>query len=150
MLGLVPFVILLGFLRRSDRAGRTTIAGLISRRFSNLGIFAVGTLLVSGLANASFLAGDMQGLTGTSYGRMLMLKILLFVGMVCLAAVNRQYLMPQLSAGIADSGPDVSTQIARKLERNAVLEIALGLAVVIVVAVLGITPPAAEARVHIH
>jgi putative copper resistance protein D len=148
--GLVPFVIVLGYLRRSDQAEWTTIAGLISRRFSNLGIFAVGTLLVSGVTNASFLAGDMQGLTGTSYGRLLMLKILLFVGMVCLAAVNRQYLLPHLPAEIAGPDPDFNRRIARKLERNAVLEIAFGLAVVIVVAVLGVTPPAAEAHVHIH
>jgi putative copper resistance protein D len=148
--GLVPFVILLGYLRRSDRAGWTAIAGLISRRFSNLGIFAVGTLLASGVTNASFLVGDTQGLTGTGYGRLLMLKILLFVGMVCLAAVNRQYLTPHLSGDIAESDPDSSRRIARKLERSAVLEIALGLAIVIVVAVLGITPPASEAHMHIH
>jgi len=148
--GLVPFVILLGYLRRSDGDGCTTIVGLISQRFSNLGIFAVGALLVSGVSNASFLAGDMQGLTGTSYGRLLMLKMLLFFGMVCVAAVNRQYLVPQLSAGIAEPDRDFNRRIARKLERNAVLEIALGLAVVIIVAMLGVTPPATEAHVHIH
>jgi copper resistance protein D len=148
--GLVPFVIVLGYLRRSNQAGWTTIAGLISRRFSNLGIFAVGTLLASGVTNASFLVGDTQGLTGTGYGRLLMLKILLFVGMVCLAAVNRQYLLPHLPVDIAGPDLDFSRGIARKLERNALLEIGLGLAVIIVVAVLGVTAPATEAHVHIH
>jgi copper resistance protein D len=148
--GLVPFVMLLAYLRRSDRDGWTAIAGLITSRFSNLGIVAVGTLLASGVTNASFLAGDIQGLTETGYGRLLMLKILLFVAMVCLAAVNRQYLLPHLYAGTAASDPDLSRRVARKLERSAVLEIALGLAVVIVVAILGVTPPASEAHAHIH
>jgi putative copper resistance protein D len=148
--GLVPFVILLGYLRRSDRDGWTTIADLISRRFSNLGIFAVGALLVSGVSNAWFLVGNVEGLTGSSYGNLLLLKIVLFVGMVLLAATNRQYLMPYLAAGIAESAPDFSARITRQLQRNAVLEIVLGLAVLIVVAILGVTPPGSEAHVHIH
>jgi putative copper resistance protein D len=148
--GLVPFVMLLGYLRRSDRDGWTTIAGLISHRFSNLGIFAVGALIVSGVINAWFLVGNVEGLTGSSYGNLLLLKIVLFVGMILLAAVNRQYLMPHLAAGIAESDPDFGTRIARKLQRNAALEIVLGLAVVIVVAMLGITQPSTEAHLHIH
>jgi putative copper resistance protein D len=149
--GLVPFVMLLGYSLRSDADGLTTIdAGLVGRRFSNLGIFAVGALVVSGVCNAWFLVGDVQGLTATSYGRLLLLKIVLFVGMVGLAAVNRQYLLPQLSAGIADTDRDIGSRIARRLQRNAALEIFFGLAVVIVVAILGVTPPAIEAHVHIH
>jgi putative copper resistance protein D len=148
--GLVPFVMLLGYARRSAGPGRTTIARLISHRFSNLGMFAVGALLVSGVINASFLVGDVQGLTGTDYGRLLTVKIVLFAGMICLAAVNRQYLLPQLVAGGGPADQNFGNRIARKLERNAVLEIILGTAVVIVVAMLGVEPPATEAHVHIH
>jgi putative copper resistance protein D len=148
--GLVPFAMLLGFLRRSVGRERSTIARLISRRFSNLGLFAVGSLLVSGAINASFLVGDVQGLAGTSYGRLLTLKILLFAVMVCLAAVNRQYLLPQLTAGGTAPDSNLGTRIARKLRHNAVLEIVLGIAVLIVVAMLGVTSPATEAHVHIH
>ncbi|HEY6258418.1 MAG TPA: copper homeostasis membrane protein CopD [Xanthobacteraceae bacterium] len=147
--GLVPLVILLGCVRRSDGERRATAAGAICHRFSNLGIFSVGALLVSGLTNASFLVGDAQGLTGTSYGRLLMLKLFLFFGMVCVAAVNRQYLLPRLASGVAAPGPDADAQIAR-LERNAALEIAFGIAVLVVVAMLGVAPPATEPHVHIH
>jgi putative copper resistance protein D len=146
--GLVPFALVLGHLRRFNGHGRI-VAGRLSHRFSNLGMFAVAALLVSGMINASFLVGDVQGLQATSYGRLLTLKLLLFAGMVCLAAVNRQYLMPQL-AGSAASDPDLGTRIARKLERNAVLEVVLGIAVVIVVAMLGVTAPATEAHMHMH
>lgn len=147
--GLVPFALLLGDLRRSDGHGRN-IAGRISHRFSNLGMCAVAALLVSGVINASFLVGDVQGLAGTSYGRLLTVKLLLVSGMICLAAVNRQYLLPHLAAGNAAPDPNLGARIAQKLERNAILEIVLGIAVIAVVAMLGVTAPATEAHVHVH
>jgi copper resistance protein D len=147
--GLVPFALLLRDLHRSDGHG-PNIAGRISHRFSNLGMCAVAALLVSGVINASFLVGDVQGLAGTSYGRLLSVKLLLVTGMICLAAVNRQYLLPHLAAGDDPPDPNLGTRIARKLERNAILEIVLGIAVMIVVAMLGVTAPATEAHVHVH
>jgi putative copper resistance protein D len=141
--GLVPLILSLSSLRHPDVQGRAMIASAICRRFSNLGIFAVVALLVSGPINAWFLVGDSQGLTGTSYGRLLSLKLLLFLVMVCLAAANRQYLMPRLASG--EPG-DAALRIAR----NAALEFFLGLAVVVVVAALGVTVPATEPHVHVH
>jgi putative copper resistance protein D len=141
--GLVPLILLLASLGRPDVQARAVIASAICRRFSNLGIFVVVALLVSGLTNAWFLVGDSPGLTGTSYGRLLSLKLLLFLGMVCLAAANRQYLMPRLAS--AEPG-----RAALSIARNATLELLLGLAIVAVVAALGITPPATEHHVHIH
>jgi len=148
--GLIPFVLLVRLLRHSDEPGWATIACAVVSRFSNLGIIAVGTLLVSGTINAWFLVGGPVNWTGTGYGRLLQLKIALFVGMICLAAVNRQYLMPHLSADISGYDPERRTRTARKMERNAMLEVTLGLAVVVVVAMLGITQPATEAHVHVH
>lgn len=141
--GLAPLILLLASLWGADVEERAMIAGAICRRFSNLGIFAVVALLISGLTNAWFLVGDSQGLTATSYGRLLSLKLLLFFGMVCLAAANRQYLMPRLASG--EPGGAVA-----RIARNAALELLLGLVVVVVVAVLGITPPATEPHVHVH
>jgi copper resistance protein D len=153
--GLIPLVLLLRLLRYSDGPGRAMIAWHVTRRFSNLGVVAVGTLLTSGMINAWFLVGGTVNLASTEYGRLLELKIALFVGMVFLAAVNRLHLMPQSSpaAEIPGSGAMSEGLISgttRLLEGSALLEISIGLAIICIVGALGVTPPAAEMHVHVH
>jgi putative copper resistance protein D len=148
--GLVPLVLLLGLRRRFGDPGWLMIAWHATRRFSDLGLVAVGTLLASGTINAWFLVGGTVNLVSTDYGRLLELKIALFVGMVCLAAANRLHLMPQFSRSAEIGTSDLMPEMARRFERNALLEISIGLAIICIVAVLGVTPPAAEAHVHVH
>ena len=148
--GLVPLALLLGSLRRSGEPGGLLIAGTAAGRFSNLGIMAVGTILVSGVINAWFLVGDAVNLTSTDYGRLVELKIALFVAMVCLAAANRLGLMPRLSRAAEIGAADLASETARRLERNALLELSIGLVIICIVAVLGVTAPATEAHVHVH
>jgi putative copper resistance protein D len=146
--GLLPLVLLLRLLRCSDEPGWATMAGDVTDRFSNLGVFAVGALLFSGVTNASFLAGGVQALVTTYYGRLLLLKIALFASMVCLAGTNRQYLLPRLSRSFGD-GADASAPTAQMLERSAIAEIILGLGVLIIVGMLGIAPPP-DVHAHVH
>ena len=148
--GLIPFVLLLRLLRQSRESSRIMIACHVSSRFSNVGIMAVGTLLVSGMINAWFLVGGTTNLTSTDYGRLLEVKIALFVGMVGLAAINRLHLLPLLSKVAEIGASDLESKATRRLERNTLLEISIGLVILCIVAVLGITPPAAEAHIHVH
>jgi copper resistance protein D len=106
------------------------------RRFSTLGLTAVGALIATGAINAWFLVGSIPALFVTEYGRLLLAKLVLFAAMVSLAAVNRLALTPRLAR--QESGA------MRSLHRNAMLETALGIVVVSIVAVLGITIPAAH------
>jgi putative copper resistance protein D len=96
----------------------------------------VGALLLSGLVNTWYLAGSVPELVGTSYGRLLLVKIALFVAMVALAATNRMRLAPRIVARDAAA--------LRSLTRNATIETALGLAVVAIVGALGVMIPAAH------
>jgi putative copper resistance protein D len=148
--GLIPFVLLLRLLRHSNEPSWIMIACDVTSRFSNLGIMAAGTLVISGMINAWFLVGGTTNLTSTDYGRWLEVKIALFVGMVGLAAVNRLHLMPLLSKAAEIGASDLESKTTRRLERNALLEISIGLIVICIVGVLGITPPATEAHVHVH
>jgi copper resistance protein D len=153
--GLIPLVLLLRLLRHSDDPRQATIAWHVTRRFSNLGLVAVGALLTSGMINAWFLVGGTVNLVSTEYGRLLELKIALFVGMVFLAAVNRLHLMPQTSPAAEIRGPGAVPQGLRSgttllLEGSALLEASIGLVIICIVGVLGVTPPAAEMHVHIH
>jgi putative copper resistance protein D len=148
--GLPLLVVLLVCLRRSGEQGWAIVAAAATRRFSHIGIASVGTLLVSGMINASFLAGGTEGVIGTEYGHLLLLKIALFLVMACIATVNRQNLLPQLSSIADDDGSAMNTQTTQRLERNAIAEVLLGLVVIFIVGVLGITPPPAESLSHHH
>lgn len=111
-----------------------------ARRFSALGIVSVAVLVLSGFVNSWFLVGTLPGLVGTSYGHILLLKLALFIIMVILAAINREWLTPQLALSAAP-GPS-GQEIVRKLRRNTIAEIAVGLAILGVAGVLVAAAPA--------
>jgi len=134
---LVSLAQLLGETRREPALA--SFAREVTRRFSVLGIAAVGTLLLTGIVNAWILVGAINALFVTGYGQLLTLKIGLFVVMLAFAAVNRLWLTPQLvAAGKSASQPDPLRQLAR----NSGIEIALGLLIYASVAVLGTLHPA--------
>jgi putative copper resistance protein D len=80
--------------------------------------------------------GSRDALVGTPYGRLLLLKILLFLAMLVLGSVNRFRLMPQIAR---QSSPDVPLS---SLARSVSAEQALALVILAVVSVLGTWPPA--------
>ena len=108
-------------------------------RFSQMGYAAVGLLAMTGALNTLLLVGSTQTLLGTPYGRLLALKILLFLAMVTVALFNRFRLLPRLRRE-----PQPATIAA--LTRSVLFEQGLGLAILAVVSVLGTWPPA----VHHH
>jgi putative copper resistance protein D len=144
---LIPLVLLLVYLWRFKEDGWISAAGRAGSRFSTLGILAVGVLLVTGTINAAFLLGGMHSLIDTGYGRLLLLKIVLFAAMVCLAGINRQYLLPRLSDG---AGAERASGTVRRLVQSALVEVILGLAIVSIVGLLGIMPPANQMAAHMH
>ena len=142
---LVPLVLLLAYLAHFQEDGWALAAARAGSRFSTLGILAVSILLVSGIVNAAFLLDGMHSLIDTAYGRLLLLKIVLFTTMASLAGINRQYLLPRLHGGA-----DQTSLTVRKLVQSALVEIALGLLIVCIVGLLGITPPATGMIGHVH
>lgn len=95
---LLSFVLLLTARHpRSIEAQRALEAALAG--FSGIGSVLVAVLLATGLANAWFIVGGVipwQGLWETAYGRVLGAKVAVFGLMLCLAAVNRFRLTPNL------------------------------------------------------
>jgi putative copper resistance protein D len=145
--GLIPLALFLIYLRCFHEEAWGAAASDAAFRFSDLGIIAVTALLASGIINASFLIGGLPALVSTSYGRLLLLKITLFAGMVCLAGINREYLLPRLAG---DIGSNPAGRPLQGLLRNTLIEIALGIGVILIVGVLGIMAPATEMHGHIH
>jgi putative copper resistance protein D len=140
--GLLPLAMLFAAARHDPRSVAALAAAGATSRFSVLGIVAVGTLLVTGTLNGVFLVGSIPSLLGTDYGQLLMLKIALFLTMAVFAAINRQWLLPQLALPRSGGKDEPRAGAVRQLERNALLEAVLGAAVLVVLARLGTTPPA--------
>jgi putative copper resistance protein D len=131
-------LLVLSFVLRSpDSEAESTEAAL--RRFSGMGYAAVALLVASGLVNSWYLVGSFAALTGTAYGRLLLVKLCLFAGMLALAASNRFWLVPAL-AKQHYFGP---TATLARLRRHALAEEFLGILVIAIVSALGAMDPAA-------
>ncbi len=127
--GLLPLHALLRRARPEDAAIEDGVA-----HFSQMGYVAVALIAATGIVNTCMLVGSIGALFGTAYGRLLSVKVALYLVMVAIALVNRLSLAPRLgSDGTAPA----------RLARSVVVEQALGLAVLAAVSVLGTWPPAA-------
>ena len=129
--GLLPLGLLLRRSLQTDGEPLALAVASATRRFSTLGIVAVMTLLGTGLVNAWTLVGDPKALLDTRYGQLLLLKVMLFLTMVAIAAYNRGSLTPRLPEAVAMG----------QLARNAFAEAGLGLAILVIISVLGVLPP---------
>jgi putative copper resistance protein D len=112
-------------------------AVLAARRFSRAGLGLVSVLVLTGVPAAQAQVGSVAGLLGTAYGRLLLLKIVLLVPIVAIAGLNRR-LLPAL----AGEATRVGRPAMQRLRLFVTVEAALVLAVLGVVALLGVTAPA--------
>jgi putative copper resistance protein D len=140
--GLLPLAWLLARARSPTGTAWISVAREVVPRFSQMGYVAVALLAATGLLNTLLLVGSIHALVGTPYGRLLALKILLFLAMVCVALFNRFRLLPRLRREAQASARTAA------LARSVVFEQGLGLAVLAVVSVLGTWPPAIHTVGH--
>jgi putative copper resistance protein D len=137
--GLVSLLLLLAAIGEIPALPGVMLAHDAARRFSALGMFSVAILVLSGIVNAWILVGSFHALLVTGYGQILILKLVIFAFMLAFAAINRFWLTPRLAASPGSEG---QLESLRWLKRNSVIEIALGLAIFVVVGVLGTQHPA--------
>jgi putative copper resistance protein D len=109
--------------------------------FSGIGSGVVAVIVASGLANSWFLVGPdpLAGLIHSLWGDLLLAKLAAVAAMLGLAGLNRYRLTPALGAAL----PARPAAALPALRRSIVLESALGLLVLALVAVLGMQPPPA-------
>jgi len=109
--------------------------------FSVAGTLIVGIIVATGLVNAWLLVGpdQVQELGDTLYGRLLVAKLALFLGMVLLASINRYRLTPALAAAAHDPRAVIGA-----LRRSLAFETAAAVSILALVAWLGtLMPPTA-------
>jgi copper transport protein len=119
---------LLAGLRGRDRAEQVGSAV----RFSRLAAPVLGLVAITGLSRALHLAGGWQGLLDSGYGRLLDLKVALFLGLVALGAANHFRVVPALAGGVRRLG---------ELRRNVRGEVVLAACILAIAAVLSQLPP---------
>lgn len=111
--------------------GTPTLLPLLVPRFSRLAIACVATLALTGSFASWVHLGSMGALVGSTYGRTLILKLVLVAGALGLGALNSRVLTPRLgNAGGAAA-----------MRRAATVELVVGNVVLAVTAVLVRTPP---------
>jgi putative copper resistance protein D len=134
--GLVPLAIFLTRVHASHSLGKMVAQVLC--RFSALSLCCVSLIVASGISNSWLLVGSIYPLFATPYGRLLLFKLTLFAVLVGVGACNRFLVRVKLLK--APATPDLLPQ----LRRNVLCEVCLGVAVVAIVACLGVTPPARQ------
>ena len=121
--GLVPLLV---YMRREP------LDAVVLHRFSALSLGAVAALTATGWVSAVALVGAWPALWETAYGRVLLVKLGLFLVLLALGAVNFRRLTPRMGE------PGVPARLAR----NVGIEIVVAAALVGLVALLGLLPPA--------
>jgi putative copper resistance protein D len=103
-----------------------------AQRFSAFGAIVVAAVLLSGVTNSWILLHSAADLTNTDYGQLLLAKILLVGVMLGFALFHRCVLLPRVQTG---------TWSLVQFRRSVMAEIAVALAVLAIVSVLGTWPP---------
>ena len=101
----------------------TNNLGELAHRFGVFAMLYVGLLLGAGLGYAYILLGDLSLILTTSYGNLLLIKMLLVVALLSLAALNKFKLVPSLEKN--------HLQGVRQFQSSVNLEIILVLIILI-------------------
>jgi copper transport protein len=117
--------------RRLTPPDRTRLLAATLARFSTIAGIAIVVLVVGGVVQSLFEVRSLSNLTGTAFGRAVLIKICLFVGLLALGAYNRRRMLPALRRIAAEGGPPGRT--------GALLRRSLRTEVALIVAVLGVT-----------
>ena len=135
--GLPPLLFVLVEQRRLGPSQARGCTLDICSRFSSMAMIAVNLVVASGIANAGFrVAGSFGKLLDSDYGDVLLKKLVVVAAMLALAYFNRFIAMPRLRAGSLKR----MTQITW-LRYSVAFDVVLGVLVLGVSAILGITMP---------
>ena len=113
------------------------------RRFSRVALGSVSILILTGLYQSWIQVGDLRTLFGTDYGRVLLLKLVLFIAMLGFGALNFLATGPALLRAAHGNTNDLSS--ARKALRRISAESFLALLVFFVTGLLAVLPPGVHA-----
>lgn len=127
-LGTLAILALVGWM--GDGEGRGSRVTRLITRFSPFALTGAALTALSGLLAAWQTVGTFAALTGSAYGRTLLVKLSFLAGAAALGAYNWKVVQPKLQAGSGEA----------LLRRSAFTELALGAALLIATAILVVLP----------
>lgn len=139
--GLVLFALLLRSAIAAPASDLRVLTARATRRFSACSVVAVAVLSITGLATSFFFIHDASDLWKTTYGQLITAKVLVFGGMMAFGAQNLLVLKQRVELEAHQEKAGREMVAVRALFRNVVWEVALGVLIILIVAVLGITEP---------
>ena len=139
--GLLPLALLLRRSQQTIAVDSYASARIATQRFSALAMASVALLIASGGYNAWNLVGGFAPLFGTAYGHLLLLKLALLLPLLAVGAMNLLRLKPRILETSANRPEEIAVHF-KLLWRNVIIETAFGIAILLVVGYLGVTPPA--------
>jgi copper resistance protein D len=140
--GLVVFALFLGWTRSLPNAWAPAVIKSATRRFSLLGLISVVILVATGFLNAWSLVGAVPPLLGTTYGKLLLIKLTLLLPLIGIAAINLLKLKPRILALAVEHVLSGLGDLVTRLKRNVTREAILGACILLIVGAMSVTPPA--------
>jgi putative copper resistance protein D len=131
-MGLIPLACFLWHLDRRQQPLSADREIQALQRFSQMSLIAVLILVATGFINGWLMVGSWEALVTTTYGRLLLGKVLVVAIMIGLGAFNRLCLLPQIQAA------PVKFQTLRG---TILAESGLALVVLMIVGMMGMTSP---------
>jgi putative copper resistance protein D len=138
---LAPLAAFFLLVLKSNQSEAIELAASVVRRFSASSLIAVAVMALTGLLNSIFMVGSFRALLTTTYGQLLASKLILFFAMVGFGAWNLFSLKPRIAVELPTVNVAQQKSAVRSLLRNVLLEIGLGTVVILIVGLLGTTPP---------
>jgi copper transport protein len=139
--GLMSLVYVLPVAVQGSQATGDRVLARAVGRFSTLALVAVVVIVVTGTFQAWLQVGSWEGLVQTAYGLSVTAKIGLLVLMLLFAAFNLLVVRPGLARQAASGSAAAASGLARRFSGSIRVEVALGIVVLVVAAILtGLAP----------
>ncbi|MBW3594911.1 MAG: CopD family protein [Actinobacteria bacterium] len=116
--------------RQVSESDRVELLAPLVIRFSKVALISITIVAVTGVVNSLFDVARLRDLVESGYGITLSVKLVLFVGVLALGAVNHRYVRTRLERR------DRVGRVARLFRRLIVVELAIGLTIMGVTGVL--------------
>jgi copper transport protein len=124
----------------SQGTGDKVLAKAVAR-ISNLALISVVVIIVTGIFQAWLEVGSWDGLISTAYGLSVTAKVGLLLLMLALGAFNLLVARPGLARMAASGSSAAASGLARRFTGSVRIEVALGIVILVVAAILtGLSP----------
>jgi putative copper resistance protein D len=131
-MGLIPMVCFLWYIHKRNQVLPADREIRALQRFSQISLVAVLLIVATGIINGWLMVGSWEALVTTTYGALLLGKVVVVGIMIGLGAFNRLYLLPRMQA---------APILFRTLRRTILAESGLALVVLFIVGTMGMTAP---------